>query len=127
MSDKEKIYYVYIDWTTENIPRPFYIGKGSLRRVGLTYRNKLHDNISKKYGVIRKIILETTDENIAFETEIRLISEYKTCVYDENYIWGANFTHGTGRLHTSETKEKLRRIAINQHKRAREQREKNDI
>lgn len=178
MSEIPKKFYVYIDWTTEDVPRPFYVGKGTRQRIGLTYRNKFHSSISEKYGVERKIVLETEDENQAFDLEIKLISEHNTFVYGENYVWGANFTTGgegasgriasketraklgfrkkhsqssklkmsksrkgkkisashkanikrasTGRLHSNETKEKLRQMAIDQHKRQREQREKND-
>jgi len=27
------MYYVYVDWTTEEFPRPFYVGKGNFNRT----------------------------------------------------------------------------------------------
>jgi hypothetical protein len=83
---------VYIDYTTEQIPRPFYVGKGHHRRVKLFSRNKLHTAISNKYGFDRRVVFETDDEQEAFVKEIELIAEHNTYVYSGG--WGANFTRG---------------------------------
>lgn len=102
-------YYVYVDWTTEETPRPFYVGKGDKRRVKLQYRNQLHENIKGKYGYERRVIFESEDEIAAFEKERELIAEHKTYVYGENYVFGANFTEGgegcSGRKNSAETRE----------------------
>ena len=87
-------YKVYVDYTTEDVPRPFYVGKGKDRRIRLRDRNELHRRISEKYGIDRRVIFETDDENEAFAQEIALIAEYKTCIYAGNDHWGANFTLG---------------------------------
>ena len=88
-------FHVYVDWTREKNPRPFYVGKGLLKRVGLSVRNKHHSHVSAKHGFDRRIILETFEEQEAFEEEIRLIKELATCVYDSNYNGiGCNYTWG---------------------------------
>lgn len=83
---------VYVDYTTEEVPRPFYVGKGSERRVKLTNRNKLHSAIVSKYGFDRRVVFETDDEQAAFDKERELIIEHNTYVYAGG--WGANFTLG---------------------------------
>ena len=114
---------VYVDYTTEEIPRPYYVGKGSKLRVALKERNKLHEAISNKYGFERRVVFETDDEENAFEKERELILEHDTYVYGGG--WGANFTLGGeggsdmkypdrkgenhpmwGRKHTEESKRK---------------------
>lgn len=100
---------VYIDSTAESIPRVFYVGKGNASRVGDMKRNRLHTSISEKYGVTRSVVLETDDEEEAFDRERELIVEHKTCVYVEG-SWGANFTLGgegpSGMKHSDESKQK---------------------
>jgi len=100
---------VYVDYTTEELPRPFYVGKGNSSRVSNLKRNKLHTNIANKHGIERRIILETNDESEALNREIELIAEHKTCIYDEG-SWGANFTRGgegtSGMKHSEESKRK---------------------
>jgi hypothetical protein len=83
---------VYVDYTKEETPRPFYIGKGSEKRVKLEKRNKLHTAIVAKYGLDRRVIFESDDEIAAFDLEKKLIVEFNTYVYDGG--WGANFTLG---------------------------------
>jgi hypothetical protein len=104
-------FFVYVDYTTEEMPRPFYVGKGDVRRLKLTYRNRLHDNISKKHGVDRRVVLETENETEAFEHECSLIAEHRTYVYGEGYVFGANFTVGgegcSGRQNSLETRVKM--------------------
>jgi hypothetical protein len=109
-----KEHYVYVDWTLEEVPRPFYVGKGNKRRVGRkTPRNKLHENITNKHGIDRRIEYVTEDEAEALAKECELIAKYKTFYHDPDG-WGANFTLGGDGVsgstwnHSDEAKEKLR-------------------
>lgn len=88
------MFYVYVDWTTEDVPRPFYVGKGNLGRVKALTRNKHHTNVTKTYGLNRKIMFETDDENRALNEERKLITELKTYVYASDYVFGCNYTTG---------------------------------
>lgn len=89
------MYYVYVDWTTEEFPRPFYVGKGNFNRTRRQHRNQFHSRIAKKHGFKRKIIFESEDENLCLIKEIETISSLKTFVNDENYNGiGCNFTIG---------------------------------
>lgn len=83
---------VYVDYTTEENPRPFYVGKGKEQRIRGIERNKLHTRIASKYGLDRRIVFETDDEVMAFDKERELIIEHDTYVYGGG--WGANFTLG---------------------------------
>lgn len=100
---------IYVDYTAEEVPRPFYVGKGNDRRVSDLCRNKLHSAIKNKYGINRQIVFETTDETKAFDKERELIFELKTFIFDAD-SWGANFTRGgegiSGHKHTDESKRK---------------------
>lgn len=87
-------FFVYVDWTTEDVPRPFYVGKGNERRIKFPRRNRLHENIANKHGLIRQVVFETDDEQLALALEQRLIAEYKTYVHGGEGYWGANFTLG---------------------------------
>lgn len=116
-------FMVYVDYTTEELPRPFYVGKGSILRVRLKNRNKLHSAIMTRYGFDRRVVFETDNEKLAFVRECELIAKHNTYVYGGG--WGANFTlggdgtsgakfpnrHGEdhpmwGRKHTEESKRK---------------------
>lgn len=126
----EKIFYVYVDWTEEEVPRAFYVGKGNKHRVGVIKRNKYWQSIAKRYEHKREIILGTKCENYAFEIEKDLIFKYKTFkkYWNDGSGWGANFTEGgdgssgyipskeqiknqkikmAGRKHTEESIEKM--------------------
>lgn len=85
---------VYVDYTKEPDPRPFYVGKGSKGRVRDFKRNDLHESISKKYGIDRRVEFETDNEQEAFEKERELIARYRTFMNHESGQWGANFTQG---------------------------------
>lgn len=85
--------YVYVDWTCEDIPRPYYVGKGNQNRIKNLVRNQLHENLRKKYGLRREVVLETDSYEDASLREIELIALYKTYVYDEGNF-GSNFTRG---------------------------------
>lgn len=93
-SFQEKPFFVYVDWTTEPSPRPFYVGYGGLARIKKKQRNKHHTNIMNKYGFNRKVVLETLDENTAKQAEISLIAEYKTYAFSEACVFGTNYTIG---------------------------------
>lgn len=69
---------VYVDWTLETNPRPFYVGKGNDSRVQCFKRNRHHTFVSRHLGIRREIVFKTEDENQAFEFEKRLISELGT-------------------------------------------------
>lgn len=91
------VFYVYVDWTLESPPRPFYVGKGVISRVrsvGVrrTY-NRYHQNIVRTYGQCREIVLATSIEGLAFEHEKALITELRTRT-DVPGHWGANMTEG---------------------------------
>lgn len=114
---------VYVDWTTEEVPRAFYVGKGTDRRLRIISRNKLHAAIAAKHGFDRCVVFETDVEDEAHVKERELIAEHNTFVYGGG--WGANFTLGGegtsghpkphcagethpmfGRRHTEESKRK---------------------
>jgi len=92
-----QVKFVYVDQTTENCPRVFYVGKGNAVRVRNMKRNRKHSAIVKRYGIQRIIVFETQDEKIANEFEISKILEHKTLarsyhVSDDDF--GCNFTRG---------------------------------
>lgn len=89
------VFFVYIDWTLENLPRAFYIGKGLLDRVQTQERNNDHwRNIAAKHGFRREVILATKDESYAFVQEILGILEHGTFCGSTQHRWGANKTAG---------------------------------
>ncbi len=73
-----KLFFVYVDWTLEETPRAYYVGKGNSTRVKKVDRNKKHAFVSKNLGHRREIIWETWDEKAAFELEIQKIKEHNT-------------------------------------------------
>lgn len=102
--------YVYVDWTEEDSPRPFYVGKGNERRIANLSRNEFHNNVKRKHGLRREIVLETSDETEAYQREVELIYELHTFVNDD--LWngiGTNLTPGGEgiRLPSEETRLKL--------------------
>jgi hypothetical protein len=106
--NKEKIWYVYIDFTNEESPRPFYIGKGLLKRVQKIKRNIVWQHMTEKYGQNRHIIFFTNDELTSLDVERFFIKEYNTF-----RGWGANLTEGgegaSGYryIHSPESKQKM--------------------
>lgn len=102
---------VYVDYTQEETPRPFYVGKGSAARVKYIPRNQLHESIMRKYGLDRRIEFETDDEQEAFAVETELIAKYHTLMNHEPGQWGANFTAGgdgnSGWVPSEETRRKI--------------------
>ncbi len=91
-----KIWYVYVDYTMEEVPRAFYGGKGNDNRIKSNRRNKYWKHIAAKYGHTRTILLSTKDEAYAFEVEIETIYVNKTFEADwpDGSGWGANLTRG---------------------------------
>lgn len=89
------MYYVYVDYTLETIPRAFYVGKGSGRRDKVKRRNWSHRKIRKSLGISRTIVLRTSSKSEALEFEIKLIRQFHTFVDDVEYnLIGCNFTAG---------------------------------
>lgn len=78
-------FYVYVDWTTEDPPRPFYVGKGKLERVRNLERNDMHTHVAEKHGQDRKIIAEFFDEQAALDLETKMRFELHTWVFDPEY------------------------------------------
>jgi hypothetical protein len=108
-----KRWCVYTDWTQEDTPRPFYVGKGNARRVnGKVFRNQIHQRIGKKYGQQRRVEFETDDEAEALAREVQLIAELKTYTHGGKGYWGANLTQGgdgtSGRIWTDRQREAAR-------------------
>ena len=107
------MFYVYEDWTTEETPRCFYVGKGDDSRVARLKRaNDRHFKIASVLGQNRRIILSTFDENEALEHEKRLIKECHTHPHDPEYNGiGCNRTTGgqgnAGRIVSLETCKKI--------------------
>lgn len=89
-------YFVYIDWTCEVVPRPFYVGKGTASRVSDVFRrNRKHQSVRSKYGIRREVFLGTRDESYALEVEKQLISELSLYVYGSTHNGiGCNMTLG---------------------------------
>lgn len=86
------MYYVYVDWTTDSGPYPFYVGCGTLNRVGKKYRNSYHRNIAQKHGLNRVIVHGPCDKVEAFSKEVHFIAELRT--FQPENPRGANFTRG---------------------------------
>ncbi len=90
----DKVFFTYIDWTLEDPPRPFYVGKGMFTRVRKPMRNVYWQNITAKYGWRREVVLGTKDESFAFEEEKRRIAQLGTFEDGTPGRWGANLTEG---------------------------------
>jgi hypothetical protein len=88
------IFFNYVDWTLEDVPRPFYVGKGKIERVQKRERNAYWKNIAAKYGWRREVVFATKDEQFAFEEEKRRILELGTFEDGTFGRWGANLTKG---------------------------------
>jgi len=102
-------FYVYVDYKLDD-NKPFYVGKGSIDRVQDLKRNNIHQSISERHGIKRRIVLETDSELEAFTKEIKLIAELKTRAHLN--FGGANLTDGgdgtSGYICSEDTKEKIR-------------------
>jgi hypothetical protein len=104
------VWYVYVDWTKEEVPRPFYVGKGNSSRVLQLRRNKKHSLISEVYGIRREVVRTTKVEKVALNTERKLILKHLT--YAGSSEIGCNFTHGgqgtSGHHQSPEARQKIR-------------------
>jgi hypothetical protein len=111
MENEIKVFFVYVDLTLEDPPRPFYVGKGSNIRIKKRDRNDHWRHIAIKYGWVRKVLLATKDEKFALEEEKRLIKIHRTFYGHDDYLWGANKTAGgegsCGHIPSEETRHKL--------------------
>lgn len=100
---------MYVDWTTEEMPRAFYVGEGTQKRVNGFKRNRVHAGMTARFGLKREIVKEFDDlwEARNFETE--LIIQHGT--FAPVTGWGANLKlrdeTPNGFKHTSESKAKL--------------------
>lgn len=82
------MWFVYVDRTDDG--RPFYVGKGTYRRVHTRERDNAHwKSIAVKHGRQREVVYGTKDEAAAYEFEAHLIA-----LYDTFNGWGANHTAG---------------------------------
>lgn len=103
---------VYVDWTCEDPPRPFYVGKGNESRINKERRNQKHTVISTRYGWRRELVFESNEHREVLAEEQRLITIYKT--FTTSHITcdgrniGCNFTKGGdgtyGYKHREETR-----------------------
>jgi len=88
------IFFVYVDCTTDEPARPFYVGKGTKKRVQTCHRSELHSRFARKHGCERSVVFETDDEMLALAVEIELISCLKTYAHGGPDCWGANLSLG---------------------------------
>jgi hypothetical protein len=106
--ETEQNFFVYVDYR-EDDGKPFYVGKGTEKRVKTEKRNSLHTNIKNKHGIIRKVVFESRNEQEAFDKEVQLIHEFQTYVDHGN--GGANLTLGgegvSGYKYSDELREKM--------------------
>lgn len=107
-----KLFHVYEDWTVEELPRCFYVGKGDDQRVLKLKRSCRHTDIVKMFGQERRIVLTSADEMKIFEAERQHIILRHTHPNDPEYNGiGCNMTSGgqgnSGRIILPETKAKI--------------------
>lgn len=113
MSVVNQKYHVYVDYTTKEPIRPFYVGKGTHFRLVDNHRNDKHSWVERNNGCARIVVYETFDEFSAFEIEKQFIKELHTYIRDPlcNEI-AANFTEGgdgvSGLVHSENTKNKIK-------------------
>lgn len=105
-------WHVYEDWTLEDVPRCYYVGKGDDDRILKKKRNSHHTIVALLYGFDRRIVLTINDESSTFEEERRLIGVRHTHPKDPEYNGiGCNRTLGgqgnSGRIVSDETRAKI--------------------
>lgn len=90
------MFHTYVDWTSEEVPRPFYVGKGNEYRTRNPERNQKHKHVRNKFGHRREIIFSSQDERECLKLEIQLIQEYHTFYLDDcaDKDIACNFTKG---------------------------------
>jgi hypothetical protein len=88
-----QMYYVYVDWTTDETNYAFYVGCGNKHRTSKKYRNMFHRRLAQKHGFRREIVMGPVDSReVALDEEVRLIKILNTFHGDNPR--GANFTRG---------------------------------
>jgi hypothetical protein len=105
-------FHTYVDWTLEDVPRPFYVGKGNEDRVRNPERNTKHRYVRKHYGYHREIVFVSNNERECLTKEIELIAEHHTYSHDPYASDVAcNFTLGgegvAGLRHSEESRRKI--------------------
>lgn len=89
------MYFVYEDWTLEDIPRCFYVGMGNSGRLKNFKRNSLHKHIIQNFGVKRVVVSSFEDAESACNLEKNLVYERHTFINDVNHNGlGCNLTPG---------------------------------
>ena len=93
------MYVGYKHWTTEDVPRCFYVGKGkSARPFARIGRNHKWHAIVKRYGLRVEICTESVEHFAACAWEIENIKLMKTFStnhsHDDLNDIGCNLTHG---------------------------------
>lgn len=106
------MFFVYLDWTLEVIPRCFYVGKGLEERVRKRERNSDWRAIVDEFGWRREIVYTTRDEDDAYATEKWLVAHHDTF-----HGWGANLNEGgrgqrSGWKHTRASKLKISQAQV---------------
>lgn len=107
------MFHTYIDWTAEEIPRPFYIGKGNEYRTRNPERNQKHKHVRNVFGHRREIVFSSQDERECLNREVELIQEHHTFYLDDfaDKEIACNFTKGgdgaTGWVPTDEQKKNI--------------------
>lgn len=102
-----KIFFVYLDWTLEIVPRCFYVGKGLEERINKYERNSDWKVIVDQFGWRREVVCASLNEDDAYTDEKWLIA-----YHDTFYGWGANLNEGgrgqrSGWKHTKASRLKI--------------------
>lgn len=107
------MFYVY-EHIRPDTNKVFYVGKGSGNRLNSKNNRNRYWNfvVEKSGGFLSRKLIETNDEEFILFVEIETIDLYK-----KRKIKLCNITNGgegiSGYKHTEETKEKVRRAALN--------------
>ena len=109
------MFFGYIDYTLEDVPRPFYVGIGNESRIKRMSRGTpkcfKHKNVVNKHGQDRRVIIEFVDWMSACAWEIQNIANLNTYHYDDPAYIGCNFTRGgdgsNGFKHSDESKQQM--------------------
>jgi len=125
-------FHTYIDWTLEEHPRPFYVGKGNEGRTRNPERNNKHKHVRKQYGFNREIVFTSDDERECLQKEVELIAEHHTFVNDELATEVAcNFTLGgegaSGFKHSPEACETIKLAVIQRYTSSEERKKTSEI
>lgn len=110
------VWYTYVDWTLEHVPRPFNVGKGTASRVAdVIARNDVWHRIARKHGHRREVVFASSVEAACYDREQELIREYRTSPLMDGG-WGANLSLGgsgpTGARWTDTSREGLSRSIV---------------